>query len=248
METPSKFDKEIYEAAYDYRYLLTKRYPVKASLNIVTARYTLSSKDRLLLYRCVHSEHYVAEINKKFFCKKLNGFKLIVDFYNVLISSINMLQKGEVYLCDDCVPRDLRGSKLRVEDSKYIEKAMKIIANIILDLKPNAIILVADKNISFSLNHVLRFIEILGYGNIPSSYELTSTPDKRIIEYSREERSVIATTDSVIMMQSSLIFPLTYIIMYILKISPAYNFASLFNSACSVCYKDLVHDIDEYCE
>ncbi|MEM0371414.1 MAG: DUF434 domain-containing protein [Ignisphaera sp.] len=248
METPSEFDKEIYEAAYDYRYLLTKRYPVKASLDIVTARYTLSSKDRLLLYRCIHSEHYVSEINKKLFCKKLNGFKLIVDFYNILISSVNMLQKGEIYLCDDCVPRDLRGSKLRTEDSRYIEKAMKIIANVILYLKPNSLVIVADKNISFSFNYVLRFIEILGYENISYSYELTSTPDKRIIEYSREEKSVIATTDSVIMTQSSLIFPLTYIIMYILKISPVYNFATLFNSVCSVCYNNLINDINEYCK
>lgn len=239
----------IYEAAYDYHYLLTKKYPSKASLNLVVTRYSLKSKDRLLLYRCIHSAHYIDEINKKLICRKLKGYKMFIDFYNVLISSINMLQNGDVYLCDDCVPRDLRGSKLRPHDDYYIDYAMNIIIEAILRLEPDSVTIIADKNLSFSLNYVTQFSRILKNKNIINSYELSTTPDKKIIEYSiNDENIVVATTDSVVMMHSLRITPLTYVVMNILNVVPTYDFTSLFNKTCSVCYENLICIEDKNCE
>jgi hypothetical protein len=47
--------REVVEAARDYRFLLDRGYPRKPSLDLVAARYMLDRKEKMLLYRCVHS-------------------------------------------------------------------------------------------------------------------------------------------------------------------------------------------------
>ncbi|MCQ4344747.1 MAG: DUF434 domain-containing protein, partial [Sulfolobaceae archaeon] len=49
----------------DYKYLLDRGYNRKPALDLVSARYGLSGEERLLLYRCVHSEAELREILSK---------------------------------------------------------------------------------------------------------------------------------------------------------------------------------------
>lgn len=240
MSVKNLIDKVI-EAAYDYKYLLSRGYPMKASLNLVVSRYLLSKHERLLLFRCIHSSKYVEEIGKKLVCTKLGEHKLVLDFYNVVISTINMLRGGEVYLCDDCVPRDLRGSKLRNDDYIYVPKALKIITQVIESLKPKQVIAVVDKDVSHSLEHAFSLYLELKSTGIDYSYELTSSPDNKIISYSKNDyRYVVASTDSLVMARSSRIAPLTFYIMNVLKVDPVYNFAQVFGSKCPICSNELV--------
>lgn len=233
-------------AAYDYKYLLTRGYPTKASLNLVASRYMLNKREMLLLYRCVHSNQYIGDVKRKLFCGKLSGFILLVDFYNIAISTINMLRGGEVYICDDCVPRDLRGSKLHTDDHPYLSKAMKIIVSTIRALDPKAVIAIADKNVSFSFDHATRLRNELRSFGIDCSFELSPTPDSKIIDYARSyKEAAVATTDSVIMAYSSRIVPLTLYIMYSLNIKPVYSFVDFFNLECPVCFNNLIQPVDE---
>lgn len=235
---------KVYEAAYDYKYLLSRGYPIKSSLDLVVVRYSLNKKERLLLHRCVHPHQYIDEIKKKLMCGSLQGYVLLIDFYNILISAINMLKGGEVYMCDDCVPRDLRGSKLHKDDDPYIDTAMILITRMIKIMRPRHVVLVIDKNISFSYNHAIRFKSILDQLNIKSSYEMSSTPDKKLIDYStKTNEAVIATSDSIIMMNCPKIVPITLGVMYLLNITPLYNFAGLFNFECSICFDNLIQTI-----
>lgn len=238
---------KVINAAYDYRYLLSRGYPVKPSLDLIATRYSLSRKEKLLLYRCIHTQDYIDKIKSKLVCRSLDNYVLFIDFYNILISVVNMLEGGEVYLCDDCVPRDLRGSKLRNSDSPYIVNALTFIIHVIKMFKPQKVVIVVDKNVSFSLNHIHMFRDILRQiTNLRYDYELTLTPDKRLIDYSKEYNSVIATSDFVIMSYSSRIAPISYVVMHLLKINPSYNFADIFSSECFNCFDDLVNTINEY--
>ncbi|MEM1526853.1 MAG: DUF434 domain-containing protein [Ignisphaera sp.] len=232
----SKITDKVIEAAYDYKYLLSRGYPINASLDLVVSRYMLSKRERLLLFRCIHSSKYVKEIGGKLVCMKLNGYTLILDFYNVVISTINMLRGGEVYLCDDCVPRDLRGSKLHNDDYAYMPKALKIVTQVIEALKPKQVVAVVDRDVSHSYEHAFSlYIELKSVG-INYLFELTSSPDSKIIDYSKNDYGyVVASTDSLIMMRSLRVIPLTFYIMNILKINPVYNFAWIFSSECPVC-------------
>lgn len=237
-------DDRLKNAAYDYKYLLTRGYPAKASLNLVAARYLLSNRERLLIYRCIHSVQYVEDINRKLVCFKISNSVLLLDFYNVLISTINMIGGGEVYMCDDCTIRDLRGSKLRPADHPYLQRALKVIAQSIEAFEPRYVIAIVDKNISFSLEHAnMLGMEIKNLG-IEYSFELTSTPDARIISYSKNYKDlVVASSDSIVMSQSLKIVPLTNYAMYILGISPVHDFAQMFNPYCNKCFDQLIQTV-----
>lgn len=245
----SEDNAKIYNAAYDYKYLLSRGYPTKSSLDLVTTRYSLNEKERLILYRCIHPYKYVEEIKRKLICNKLNEYTLLIDFYNILISVINMIKGGEVYMCDDCVPRDLRGSKLRKDDELSILDAMNLMAYTIKAMEPRYIVLVVDKNVSHSFSHTITFGNILKALDLEYSYEITSTPDKKLIDSSKSNaKTIVATSDSVIMMNSLRIAPITISIMHILGIRPVYNFANIFNSDCSICLDNLIQAINKNCK
>lgn len=237
---------KLIDAARDYKYLLTRGYPANASLNLVTSRYLLNEKERLLLYRCIHSAQYVDEINNKFLCYEIRDHILLIDFYNVLISTVNMVKGGDVYLCDDCIPRDLRGSKLRKDDYSYLQASFKIISKVIELLKPKLVVAIVDKNVSYSIEHAdMLKLELRNHG-IDCTYELTLTPDSRIIQYSKNfEHNVVASSDSFIMLHSVRILPLTTYIMLFLGIKPQLDFASVFNSSCNNCLDEIVKAMDK---
>jgi hypothetical protein len=239
---------KLMDAAYDYKYLLTRGYPVKASLDLITTRYTLSKKERLLLYRCIHSTQYIEEINKKLLCFEIKSHILLIDFYNIVISTINMLRGGAVYLCDDCTSRDLRGAKLRNDDYPYLQKALKIIVQIIGILRPRSVIAIIDKNISYSIEHANMLGLELKNLEIRYSFELTPTPDSKIISYSRNSKdAVVATSDSLIMLHTPKITPLTTYTMFFLNLKPYYNFTS-FNPHCSNCFDEFIKTVNKNCE
>uniref|UniRef100_A0A7C2ZNM1 DUF434 domain-containing protein n=1 Tax=Ignisphaera aggregans TaxID=334771 RepID=A0A7C2ZNM1_9CREN len=235
---------KLIDAAIDYKYLLTKGYPQKSTLDFVSTRYTLSKQERLLLFRCIHSNQYVSEVGSKLMCTKINNFVLLLDFYNILISTINALRGGEVYLCDDCVARDLRGSKLREDDYSYLLNALKVVASIVKALEPLNVLAIVDKNVSHSSEHSMAFVREFESLGLRCAFELTSTPDSKLIRYSKEfANTIVATSDSVVMMYSLRIVPMTTYIMFFLNVKPAFDFTQLFNSDCSKCFDQFKHAI-----
>lgn len=239
--------QRIFDAAQDYRYLLTKGYPVKQSLQLVASRYLLAREEMLLLYRCVHSSSYVEEVKRKLMCSRLDSYALYIDFYNVLTSVVNAISGGDVYLCDDCIPRDLRGAKVRKSDTPYIDKSLAFIAYAIMVLgPPKKVVAVVDKDISHSINHATMFKEILENFGVDCSYELTGTPDKLLIEYSKRDYSIVATSDSVIMIKCLKIAPVSYIVLRLLNVTPSINFAEILDSKCSECFDKIERTIYEH--
>ncbi len=57
---------DVFREAYtDYKYFLNRDYSRKVVLDVIAARYNLSSLERLLLYRCVHSDKEIEIIKGK---------------------------------------------------------------------------------------------------------------------------------------------------------------------------------------
>lgn len=239
-------DDRILDAAFDYKFLLSKGYPQKPALDLVATRYSLSRGEKLLLYRCIHSDDYVKEVSKKVVCGKLNNYILFVDFYNVLISVVTALRGGGIYVCDDCVPRDLRGSKLNKSDSPYIEDALSVIAQTIKVLEPQQVVAVIDKNVSFSRSHAVMFENKVRLLGIKCLSELVMNPDRKLIDYSGSNSNhVVATSDSIVMLHSLRIAPITLSIINMLNVKPVYDFANIFNPDCAKCFNDYVKIIDK---
>jgi len=78
----------------------------------VSARYGLSREERLLLYRCVHSEAELREILSKLVERPK---RVAVDGYNVALTMISLMS-GEAFECDDGFFRDVNLGKRKGDD------------------------------------------------------------------------------------------------------------------------------------
>jgi len=231
----------VIEASYDYRYLLSRGYNYTYALEAVTKRYMLSEIERLLLFRCVHSATYTHETLNKIRCKCCEGLDsaLIIDFYNVILTIVAMMRNEPLFLCDDCLVRDLRGSKLRPSERGLLEKVFDIITSILDNCCKGVkrIIIVADKNVSHSLDDVQRFVNTITskHRDLETSAILSQKSDATIISLSHEIKGIVATTDAVIIMNSQWILPLTTIALNYLGMKPLIDFPSLFGFTCPSC-------------
>ncbi len=197
------------DAIYDYRYLLTRGYPIEHALNIVSTKYSLNKKQKLFLYRCVHSKQYVYETKSKIVRDSSEIDGIVMDFYNILLTSIELFMKKEVFLCDDCLIRDLRGSKIHADEAPFISTIFSRIANAIKLLGLKNVIVVADKNISYSMEYLKLFIEIVKSYGVNCHGILSKTTDKDVIAISLENTNMaVATTDIVIIRNTLRIYPL----------------------------------------
>ncbi len=131
------------EAAYDYKYLLNRGYTSKSSLDLISGRYKLNREERTLLYRCVHSDSDVEKVRKKVELKE----PLIIDGYNVGLTVLSVLEKDQVFLCDDGFIRDMNaGSK---KSSPRIIDALLLLSSYLKE-KGVDFIVILDSQISKS--------------------------------------------------------------------------------------------------
>jgi len=108
--------RELREALKDYKYLLNRGYSREVALNVISSRYFLDELQRLLLYRCVHSEEEISQVRKKMTQEK----EVVIDGFNVAITLLNVLDNDMAFLCDDGLIRDL-GLGKKKGDSRVLD-------------------------------------------------------------------------------------------------------------------------------
>jgi hypothetical protein len=132
-----KLRDEIRDAFIDYKYFLNRNYSRKIALDAVTTRYSLTKLERLLLYRCVHSDYEIETIRRKISYER----EVVIDGYNLALTLLSAINGEEVFLCDDGFFRDLglgkyKNSNLIIDAliiiSEYCEK-LNLTCEIILD-------------------------------------------------------------------------------------------------------------------
>ncbi len=191
--------RELLEALIDYKYLLNRGYKSKGALNLVTSRYLLTREERMLLYRCVHSDSDVISIQGKT-VNEILGRHLIIDGYNVLLTVAAAIEGLTLYLCDDGIVRDLRSAKIKDFSAPSIMNAIEIVRDATGKLGPSNVTLFLDKSVSMSAEHS-KIIRMLS-----SRWEviLASRTDTEVIS----SRGVIASSDYVILMKAKEIYDL----------------------------------------
>lgn len=100
----------------DYKYLLNRGYNRKSALDLVTSRYNLNTKERLLLYRCTHSNEEIQQIKEKIVSLPID---IALDGYNLAITLLSAIYNDEIFLCDDGFFRDLGLGKRKNDDEIY---------------------------------------------------------------------------------------------------------------------------------
>ncbi len=181
---------EVVEASRDYRYLLDRGYKQKVVLDLITSRYGLSNIERTLLLRCVHSSRDVELIRGKMVgC--VEGYPLIIDGYNVMLTIHSVLEGMNVFLCDDGFVRDLRKSYRKGVELRSLEEVAELLASELPYLSPSKVTIVLDKNVSYSATHANVLRNLLGSA---AEIILADKADVKVIG----EDGVIASSDYVV--------------------------------------------------
>ncbi|MFQ5891414.1 MAG: DUF434 domain-containing protein [Candidatus Methanofastidiosia archaeon] len=143
-------------AKADLRYLLNRNYKKKYALDFVCNHYKLKKRERYLLARSTFSDEEILKIkSKKKPIEEMRGRELLIDGYNVLITTEAVLE-GEYVVCDDTVIRDVRGVFGRYEVRDMSFRALDEILEIAKDA--SSVEFVFDEQVSKSgeLCHILR--------------------------------------------------------------------------------------------
>jgi hypothetical protein len=202
--------KNIQEPAEDFRYLLNRRYPRKAALELVGNRYGLTFDERHLLHRGVFSYADSKSRRKKLIAiKDIRNKDLAIDGHNVLITIEAGISGRPLVLADDGFIRDISGLSGNFKKNKRTEEALQLILNVLKKLKPCYTLFLLDAPISMSGKLAEEIRDLLKQANLPGDAIAVKVPEKIMIGFP----GIIATSDTAIVNQSEQVLDLAgYII------------------------------------
>lgn len=183
-------------AVTDLSELLTRGYPMDASLKLVGDRYRLRQRQCMAVRRSACSRQ--AMENRHQGCLKesdVKGKTILVDAFNVLITLESALSSGYLFLGRDGCIRDLasvHGSYRKVTETI---QAIDLMGKCLQSWKSREVIWVLDRPVSNS-GRLARILDKAAEENHwPWRSELAMNPDKILIA----RREITCTSDSAIL-------------------------------------------------
>lgn len=200
----SKFE-DLQNAAQDFRYLLNRRYPRKAALELVGNRYGLTSDERHLLHRGVFSsKDSQARRKKKIFIQGVRNKDLAIDGHNVLITIEAGLSGRPLVLGDDGYFRDISGLSGSFKKTKRTEEAVQFIIRTLKEWKPRQTLFLLDAPISMSGRLAEEIRDRLKRENLLGDAMAVKVPEKILIGFP----GIVATSDTDIIDRSKKVLDL----------------------------------------
>jgi hypothetical protein len=140
----------IHKASKDLRYLLNHGYKKSYAVKFVSNHYQLPKKERHFLARSIFSDKDIQiALQKKLPIQQITGKEVVVDGFNVLITTEAVL-KNEAIFCDDSVLRDTQGIFGKYKITKTTEKALNKIFAVLENYQPAQVTFYFDKQVSHS--------------------------------------------------------------------------------------------------
>jgi len=197
--------ESLQKAAKDFRYLLNRGYPRKASLELVGNRYELTFDERHLLHRGVFSEADSEARRKKVISiKEVQDKDLAVDGHNVLITIEAGLSGRPLILADDGFIRDISGLSGSFKKTEVTEKAIRLVITFLKKWKPRHTLFLFDAPISKSGILAQELRNLLKKENLPGDALAMKVPEKTLIGLP----GVVATSDTAIIDRSKKVIDL----------------------------------------
>ena len=197
--------KNLQKAAEDFRYLLNKNYPRKATLELIGNRYGLTSDERHLLHRGVFSNSDSrSRRGKRISAKEIQGRDLAIDGHNVLITIEAGLSGRPLISGDDGFIRDISGLSGSFKKTETTEKAIQQIIHTLKNMKPRKTLFLFDAPISMSGKLAYEVRGVLKKENLSGDAMAVKVPEKILIGFP----GVIATSDTAIIDQSKKVLDL----------------------------------------
>ena len=189
-----EFSKEVYDAAREYLWMLSKGYPQKASLKMVGDKFMLSRDMRQVLYRGISSETSAAERRKKLgsICK---GDLVLVDTYNVLFTVNNYLLGKYLFISNDGMYRDAGEMRGRIINKPVFTRTVSLLLELMKQYAGSSFILYLDEPVSHSGRLSIEFKKEMEQNGIKGEARTVKSPDHML---RHEQSDAICTSDSAI--------------------------------------------------
>jgi hypothetical protein len=143
--------ERLLKPARDIRSILRWGYPKFATIRFVADHSQLNAEERHILTRVIMPpEKVVSRISKKIACKDVRGRDILLDGYNVLLSTDSLLKNEPMWFCDDGYIRDTRYYFRKEKQAEGIEDALDAILKFFSEIHPESVTFLLDAQISRS--------------------------------------------------------------------------------------------------
>lgn len=194
-------DPILKEAKKDFQYLLGRGFPRTGALEYVGNHYLLGETQRNYLNRTVFSREKIeTRKNKLILLSDVKGKDVLLDGYNVLITTETMFQGANdlIVKCDDGVTRDVKAVFGKYKENETTEIALNSIISLLKLFKPKRVLFFYDSPVSLSGELARTTKEILDSCEVPGDAQTSKNVDLKLISLSRELGAVVATSDGII--------------------------------------------------
>lgn len=179
-------------AAEDARYLVNRGYPKESAIRFVSDHHSLPEEQSFVLSRVVVSAEAASNRKKKAITiEALQGQKVLVDGYNVLISVESLLGGVPVYRCDDGFLRDTQGIFRSYRTSDLTAPALREILTLLAGAGPASVLILLDQQISMSGRLAALMRETMTKRGLPGTARTARDVDHQL----KSSRAIVATAD-----------------------------------------------------
>ncbi len=195
-------DPVLKEAKKDFQYLLERGFPRTGALEYVGNHYLLGQMQRNYLNRTVFAREKIeSRKNKLIPLSDVKGKDILLDGYNVLITTETMLQGADdlIVNCDDGVTRDVKAVFGKYKKNETTASALNSIISLLKLFKPKSVLFFYDSPVSLSGELARTTKEILDSCEVPGDAKTSKNVDLKLVNLSHKLGAVVATSDGIIM-------------------------------------------------
>lgn len=183
--------KRLEAPARDIRSLMDRGYPSTSVIRFVSNHYKLSFSERHMITRAVLPSSLAEQRRKKLIaCDEIKGTEVIIDGYNVLITTESVLAR-EIVLCDDGFIRDIKGVFGKYKWTEVTDVALTEILTVLSENSPSLILFLFDSQVSKSGELARHVREMLTQFGLEGDVRTSRSVDHEL----KTCNAVVATSD-----------------------------------------------------
>jgi hypothetical protein len=188
------FPEEVFQAAREYLWLLSRGYPQKSSLKLVGDKFMLTRDMRQVLYRGISSGEK-AEARKERLGSVLKGELVLIDTYNVLFTVNNYLLGRPLFISNDGMLRDAGEMRGRIVNKPVFSRAVGLMLEILREWPAASYIHYLDEPIPFSGRLSIELSKDMVQMGIEGEALTVKSPDQMLMN---QKCDAICTSDTAI--------------------------------------------------
>jgi hypothetical protein len=172
--------------------LVDRGYPKESAVRFVSNHRRLPEKERFVLMRVVVPAGQASSRKEKILQHRdLRGRDVIVDGYNVLITTESILACKPCYICDDGLLRDTQGIFRSYRSSELTGPALSAIFEVLATASPAHTDVLLDQQISMSGRLAQRIRDTMAECGLPGKAETAKDVDLRL----KISKKIVASSD-----------------------------------------------------